>query len=98
MPRKRTPTARKSTALARAAPLSLAAAVLAALQRAADAAPSAKATRIDLVADALVAKACAGDVQAIKAVFERIDGKVTAEHTAEPPRAIEIIHTFESKI
>ncbi len=98
MPRKSAPRKPKTKAPAKAAPRSLAAAVLAALQRAADAVPAADATRIDLVADALVAKACAGDVQAIKAVFERIDGKVSSEQAAEPPRAVEIIHTFKSKI
>ena len=44
------------------------------------------------------AKACAGDVQAIKAVFERIDGKVSAEQSAAPPRDLIIVHTFKSKI
>ena len=94
MPRKSGPPKRKTKTRARATPRSLAVAVLAALQRAADAVPAANATRIDLVADALVAKACAGDVQAIKAVFERIDGRVSSDQAAEPPRPVEIIHTF----
>ncbi len=81
-----------------ATPRSLATAVQAALLRTADLPPAADAARIDLVADALVAKACAGDVQAIKAVFERIDGKVTAEQAPDVPRVIKILHTFKSSI
>ena len=75
---------------------SLLTAVQAALQRAPDEGPGPQARRIDLVADALVAKACAGDVQAIKAVFERIDGKAGAE--PEAPQALTIVHTFVQKI
>ena len=86
-------------ALSATTPRSLAAAVSAALQRPADAdLPVPGTTKLDLVADALVAKACAGDVQAIKAVFERIDGKVSAEQSAAPPRDLIIVHTFKSKI
>jgi len=82
-----------------ATPRSLAAAVQAALQRAAGAGPpDAAASKLDHVADALVTKACAGDVQAIKAVFERIDGKVTAEQGATEPNEIVIVHTFKSTI
>jgi hypothetical protein len=78
---------------------SLAAAVQRALHRAAgDGPPDACASKLDHVADALVTKACAGDVQAIKAVFERIDGKVAAEQTEETPRDIVIVHTFKSAI
>src|SRR5579883_2260660 len=44
---------------------SLAAAVMAALRRGADESPPANPSKLDLVADALVAKACAGDVTAI---------------------------------
>ena len=78
---------------------SLAAAVQRALQRAAgEGPPDASASKLDHVADALVTKACAGDVSAIKAVFERIDGKVTAEQSAETPRDIVIVHTFKSAI
>jgi len=95
---KRTVTARKARLLS-STPRSLAAAVEAALRRAAGAGPpDAKASKLDHVADALVTKACAGDVQAIKAVFERIDGKVTAEQAEETPREIVIVHTFKSAI
>jgi hypothetical protein len=80
-------------------PRSLAAAVQAALSRAAGAGPpDASASKLDHVADALVTKACAGDVQAIKAVFKRIDGKVTAEQASDTPREIVIVHTFKSRI
>jgi hypothetical protein len=74
----------------------LLAAVQAALQRAPDAGPGPHARKIDLVADALVAKACAGDVQAIKAVFERIDGKAGAD--PDIPQTITIVHSFKSSI
>jgi hypothetical protein len=74
----------------------LAAAVRKALQRAADARPDPRGSRLDLVAHALVAKACTGDVQAIKAVFERIDGRAAPE--TDGPQTIEVVHTFASKI
>jgi hypothetical protein len=80
-------------------PRALAAAVQAALKRAAGAGPpGADASKLDHVAEALVTKACAGDVQAIKAVFERIDGKVTTEQSTGAPRDIVIVHTFKSAI
>ena len=82
-----------------ATPRSLAAAVQAALQRAAGAGPpGGSASKLDHVADALVTKACAGDVSAIKAVFERIDGKVTAEQAIDTLREVVIVHTFKSGI
>ena len=90
------------TARSKSKPLesrSLTAAVKAALQRAADEAPPSNPSKLDLVADALVAKACAGDVTAIKAVFERVDGKPgSAPLAAGGPRRIVILHSFKSAI
>lgn len=49
-------------------------------------------TRLRAVADALVTKAIAGDVQAIKEVADRLDGKVAqaiiGDEDAEPIRMI----------
>lgn len=75
---------------------SLTAALRAALQRTPDTPLSPNVRKIDLVADALVAKACAGDVQAIKALFERIAGKPGDK--PEEPETITIVHSFKSQI
>lgn len=52
-------------------------------------------TKLRLVADALVAKAIAGDVQAIKEVADRLDGKVpqalTGDDEFDPIRLVQRI-------
>ncbi len=98
--RKRGTVKKKAEFSASTTPRALAAAVQAALQRSAGAGPPGpEASKLDHVADALVTKACAGDVQAIKAVFERIDGKVAVEQKiSDAPPSIVIVHTFKSGI
>ena len=89
----------KRTGIRARAQISVADAVRAALQRAAGAPPlDATASKLDHVADALVTKACAGDVQAIKAVFERLDGKTKNDAAGDEPDEVVIVHTFKSDI
>jgi hypothetical protein len=69
-------------------------ALTAALQKTADHTPSRNATRLELLAEALVTKACTGDVQAIKTVFDRIDRANEKTTTGE----VTVLHTFKSSI
>jgi hypothetical protein len=69
------------------------AALTAALSRS-DVADGKRTLRLDAVADACVAAAMAGNVQAIREIAARLE----ARDETEKPKALRIVHTFKSAI
>lgn len=55
-------------------------------------------TKLRAVADALVDKAMSGDVQAIKEVADRIDGKVPQGVIGEEDNPLTMVHRIERHI
>ena len=55
--------------------------------------------KLDLIAEALAEKACAGDIQAIKEIGDRLDGKpkqsIEAEHSASVPGLRELLDQID---
>ena len=55
-------------------------------------------TKLRAVADALVDKAMAGDVQAIKEVADRLDGKVPQGISGDDENPLTMVHRIERHI
>ena len=55
-------------------------------------------TKLRAVADALIAKAIGGDVQAIKEVADRLDGKVPQGIAGDDENPIEFVHKIIREI
>lgn len=55
-------------------------------------------TKLRAVADALVEKAMAGDVQAIKEVADRLDGKVPQGISGDDENPLTMVHRIERHI
>lgn len=64
-------------------------AIVVALHREAEGSGGKKTKKLTLIANALVDKACAGDVSAIKEVGDRVDGKPAQAIVGDPERPLE---------